>query len=131
MPTPSYFRALTVTLAATFAANLTTPALAASEPSTRVVTCRSGSCLLITGSRAGVASAVSVNGHVVEVEGKKDWRVRLPVQTVREWSVPSARTIEVAFTDAATRTPTSVETDLPIGLLGHTENLASLVISMK
>ena len=131
MPTPSTFRVLTITLAAAFAANLASPAMAASEPSTRVVTCRSGSCLLISGSRDSAASAVSINGHVVEVEGKKDWRVRLPVETVRDWSIPLARTIEVAFTDAATRTKTAIEADLPIGLLGHAENLASLVISMK
>jgi hypothetical protein len=131
MPRPSYFRALTCTLAATFAVNLAAPAMAASEPSTRVVTCRSGSCLLVSGSRDSAASVVKINGHIVEVEGKKDWHARLPVQTVREWSVASARTIEVAYTDAATHAQTAVETDLPIGLLGHAENLASIVISMK
>lgn len=131
MATPSAFRALTITLAATFTASLASPVMAASEPSTRVVTCRSGSCLLVSGSRDSTASEVSINGHVVEVQGKKDWRVSLPLETVREWSIPLARTIEVGFTDTATHAQTTVDADLPIGLLGHAENLASLVISMK
>ncbi len=131
MPTPSHFRALALTLAATLAAGLASPAMAASEPSTRVVACRSGSCLLVSGSRDSAASVVKLNGHIVEVEGKKDWHARVPVQTVREWSVPSARTIEVAYTDATTHAQTAVDADLPIGLLGHAENLATLVISMK
>jgi hypothetical protein len=131
MPTRSYFRTLTITLAAAFAASVATPALAASEPSTRVVSCSTGSCLLVSGSRKTAVSAVSLNGHVVQVEGKKDWHVRVPVETVREWSVPLARTIDVSYVDADTSVGTTVEADLPIGLLGHAENLASLVISLK
>lgn len=131
MPTPSYLRALTTTLAAIIVASLASPAMAASEPSTRVVACRSGSCLLVSGHRDNAASAVSINGHVVPVEGKRDWRVRLPVETVREWSLPMARTIAIAFIDAETRVETAADADLPIGLLGHAENLAWLVVSAK
>jgi hypothetical protein len=131
MLTPSYLRALTTTLAGIVVVGLASPAMAASAPSTRVVACRTGSCLLVTGHRDNAASAVSLNGHVVPVEGDRAWRVSLPVETVRAWSVPLARTIEVTFTDAATHAETATDADLPIGLLGHSENLASLVISMK
>lgn len=131
MPSPSYRYPLTATLAAALVASFASPALAASEPSTRVVSCRSGSCLLVTGHRDNAASTVSINGHVVAVDGKRDWRARVPVETVREWSLPLARTITVTLVDADTRSETTAEADLPIGLLGHAENLASLVISFK
>ena len=131
MPTPSYFHAITTTLAGILVASLATPATAASEPSTRVVGCGSGSCLLVTGHRDNAASPVSINGHVVAVEGQRDWRARLPVETVRDWSLPLARTIEVSFIDAATGVATAMDADLPIGLLGHAENLAWLVVSAK
>jgi hypothetical protein len=105
--------------------------MAAAEPATRVVSCGSASCLQISGSRPSPSSAVSINGHVVPVEGKNDWRVRLPVETVREWSIPLARVISVGLIDADTGLETTIDADLPIGLLGHAENLASLVISVK
>ena len=98
----------------------------AAEPKTRVVACKAGSCLLVTGRRADGASLVNINGHAVAVEGSRKWRVSLPVDTVREWSAPYARTITVAVgTDA------SAEADLPIGLLGHAEDLAMLIVSVK
>jgi hypothetical protein len=131
MRSPSKFRATTLMLAAVLVAGVASPAAAAADPVTRVVDCRSGSCLLVSGHRENAASAVSINGHAVAVEGKRDWRIRLPVETVREWSVPLARTITVTSVDAVTLTETSADVDLPIGLLGHAENLAALVISIK
>jgi hypothetical protein len=131
MLTPSHLRALTTKLAGIIVAGLASPAMAAAEPSTRVVNCRTGSCLLVQGHRSDAAAMVSINGHVVPVEGSRAWRVSLPVETVRAWSIPLARTIEVTFTDAETHAETATEADLPIGFLGHSENLASLVISMK
>jgi hypothetical protein len=55
----------------------------------------------------------------------------LPVETVRQWSAPFARTISVEIEDIKTRNATSAEARLPIGLLGHAEDLAMLVISAK
>jgi hypothetical protein len=52
---------------------LPSAAVAASGPSTRLVTCRSGSCLLISGERDHAASVVSINGHAVAVEGRRKW----------------------------------------------------------
>jgi len=110
--------------AATLAASAA-PAIAAPEPSTRLVECRSGSCLLVSGSRDDDGSAVIINGHAVPVEGARRWRVRLPVDTVREWSVPYARTITVSVAGAEN------EARLPIGMLGHAKNLSMLMVRVK
>jgi len=95
------------------------------------VACEAGSCLLVTGHRANAASAVSINGRTVPADGARKWRVRVPVDTVREWSAPFARTITISVVDAETRTDATAEVDLPIGLLGQVENLALLVVSAK
>lgn len=104
---------------------LPAPALAAKEPSTRLVPCGDESCLLITGHRTDAASTVYINGREVEVKGARKWRTRVPMKTVREWSSPFARTINVSVADA------SVDADLPIGLFAHIEDLAMLTITAK
>jgi hypothetical protein len=121
-------------LAAMFVAGLagfSTPACAASEPRTRVVACETGSCLLVTGRRTNAASMVSINGRAVSAEGARKWRVRVPVDTVRKWSAPFARTITISVADSESRTDATAEVDLPIGLLGQAEPLTSLVVSAK
>ncbi|MEO8373710.1 MAG: hypothetical protein ABI471_00690 [Sphingomonas bacterium] len=134
MPLQSYSRArisgLAAMLVAGLAAGLPSPACAATEPRTRVVACETGSCLLVTGRRTNAASMVSINGRAVSAEGAHNWRVRVPVDTVRKWSAPFARTIVVSVLDAGTRTDATAEVDLPIGLLGQVEDLA-LVVSAK
>lgn len=74
---------------------------------------------------------VSVNGHVVAAEGRHRWRVRLPVEVVRQWSARYARTIEVALRDPETQGATVASVDLPIGLLGGLRDPAPLVISVR
>lgn len=113
---------------------LTAAALAASpatagEITTRVVGCTEGSCLEVTGRRADAGAAVSINGHAVTADGARKWRVRLPVETVREWSAPLARTITVSIRNGGNQS--DFEARLPIGLLGQKENLAFLVVSVK
>lgn len=110
--------------------SLTSPA-AASEPSTRLIRCEEQSCLQVSGRRDDPAAIVRINGHVVPVEGKRSWRVRLPIEVVRQWSIPHARTIEVSLHDPATQRETVASVDLPIGLLGGVTNLAALVISVR
>jgi hypothetical protein len=110
-------------------ASFATPAMGA-EPSTKLVSCGSESCLLITGERDDPAAIVSINGQPVSVEGKHSWRVRVPVAMVREWSAPHARTIEVALHEPETQRHTVAIADLPIGLLGNVTNLASLEVSI-
>lgn len=118
-------RNTTLALVALLAAGLGTPALATSAPSARLVDCEAGSCLAVTGRRADAATPVSINGHAVQVRGARKWRAVVPVHTVREWSEPYARTITVSVAAS------EAEADLPIGLLGHVENLAMLVVRVK
>ena len=110
---------------------LASPAAATTEPKTRLVSCDAGSCLLVTGSRAGADSTVMINGHAVLVEGTRKWRASLPIATVREWSEPYARTITVSIIDDESRESASSGADLPIGLLGHEKDLAMLVVSAQ
>jgi hypothetical protein len=114
--------------AALFASSLSPSAMAASAPDTRLVSCGEESCLLVSGQRADAASEVRINGHAVPVEGRQTWKVRLPVDTVRAWSAPMARTIDVTVRDPGAPAETTKRADLPIGLLGHVTELASLVI---
>lgn len=102
---------------------------AASEIATRVVGCAEGSCLLVTGHRASAKAAVSINGRAVNTQGSRKWRARVPVETLREWSAPLARTITVSVMDRGIQRDS--EARLPIGLLGHAEDLAFLVVSVK
>lgn len=101
---------------------------AAEAPGTRVVSCGKDNCLLISGHRPDAASEVRINGHRVSVEGKRNWSVRLPMETVRAWSVPMARTIDVTIVDAGAGAGATMRADLPIGLLGRATNLAALEI---
>jgi len=110
---------------------LITPALAETTPSTRLVSCGTDSCLLVTGHRDSPDAQVRIAGHRVDVEGERNWRVRLPVSTVREWSVPFARKIEVSLDNSTAAGEGSRFAKLPIGLLGHVPDLASLVITLN
>ncbi len=112
-----------LTLGLIVAAGIATPASAKTQ--TRLVDCAAGSCLVVTGQRADSAALVSINGHAVAVEGAHKWRASVPVETLREWSEPFARTIAISVADSPT------EAVLPIGLLGHIDNLAFLTISAK
>ena len=110
---------------------LASPPSAASEPSTRLIRCGEESCLEVSGRRADPATAVRINGRVVPVEGKHGWRVRLPIETVRQWSAPYARTIEVSLAEPEARDEAVSAVDLPIGLLGGVTELSSLVVSVR
>lgn len=110
------------------------PAMAASGPSTKLVRCGSESCLMVTGHRSDPALIVSINDHVVPAEGDRRWRVVLPVETVRQWSSPHARTIDVSLRNPQVQAGTQAQdetiasADLPVGMLCHAVNLASLVV---
>lgn len=107
-------------------------AMAASRPDTRphtrLVACGKESCLLVSGRRADADAEVRINGRPISVEGRRNWKVRLPVETVRAWSVPMARSIDVTVADAGMATGTTTRANLPIGLLGHVTDLAALEI---
>lgn len=113
-----------------FAAAAAVPAHAAIPPSTHLVSCSAGACLVVSGQRSSSAAAVRINGHRVEVAGQRRWQARLSLDTLREWSPPQARTLVVATLDPATGQVSEDEADLPIGLLGHVP-LDTVVVAMK
>lgn len=112
------------TIALTFAGS----AMAAPAPHTRLVKCGTETCLLLSGHRADAAAPVSINDHVVAVSGGRSWRARLPLETVRAWSAPHARSIAVAVIRPDGSADKPVAASLPIGLLGHVTDLAALVV---
>jgi len=117
--------------AALCALALAVPAHAADKPKARLVSCDAGSCLLVKGRRDSAAALVMINGHAVSVEGGRRWRAIVPVDTLRDWAAPKARTITVAVADAEAASGAVSEVRLPIGLLGQPEDLAFLVIRAK
>lgn len=127
MSVPARVLELGILLVAAFA----WPASATTEPKTRLVSCDVGSCLLVTGRRPDARSTVTINGHAVSVQGAQKWRASLPVDTLRQWSEPYARTITVSVIDDESRESASAGADLPIGLLGHAEDLAMLIVSAQ
>lgn len=120
----SMLRSKTLAVCAILSAALATPAAAASETSTRLVKCGSESCLRVSGQRPDKASAIVINGHEVSVKGAERWHVRMPVETVRAWSSPFARTIAVSVAGF------TQDVKLPIGMMGHGD-LAMLVVRAK
>lgn len=101
------------------------PAMASETPTTRLVQCGAQSCLLVTGHRDDPAAVVSINGHAVEAQGARRWRVRIPVSTVRAWSASHAQSVSVAVADVAQ------EAQLPTGMLAPKRDLAMLVVRVK
>lgn len=126
---PSYFKKRAVILSIAIATALAAPAAQASQPRTRVVGCKAESCLVVSGKRADAQAEISINGHAVAVQGHRNWRVRVPIKTIRDWSAPLARSIVVAVGSGSQRR--EFDTRLPIGLLGQPQDLAFLEISLK
>lgn len=94
----------------------------------RLVSCEKTDCLLVTGSRPDPGMIVRINGHPVRAEGHRNWKVLLPVSTVRQWSLPGARSIAVSATDLGSGDEDIRQVKLPIGMLGSITELAFLVI---
>ena len=92
--------------------------------------CGTATCVVLTGVRAGRADVVTVAGHPVAVQGARRFEAEVPVDTIRDWSAPFARTVALATVgrdgEIATR-----EVRLPIGLLGHVTELASLEVRSR
>jgi len=111
-------------------ATAATPANA--RPATvQVINCDAGSCLLVRGHRSTSRAVIRINDRVVEAEGGRSWRVRLPVAIVEEWSAPFARTLRVSVTDPAESSQRTEAVRLPVGLLGRNLELASLVVRAR
>lgn len=105
-----------------------TAAPAKSPATAQLVTCDAGNCLLVRGHRASASAQVRINGRTIDPDGGRTWSVRVPVATLRSWSAPFARSIDVAVMDGTGTVEDSDTVRLPVGLLGHDVELASLVV---
>ncbi|WP_157084712.1 hypothetical protein [Sphingomonas pituitosa] len=100
-------------------------------PTAKLVRCEGGDCLLIRGMRSASTATITINDRAVAASGRRGWKVRVPVAQVRELAAPFARTLEVAVRDAAGRVERRESVRLPVGLMGHTTELASLVVRAR
>jgi hypothetical protein len=57
--------------------------------------------------------------------------VDLPVEVVREWSLPNARTIDVSLGDLEMKRESADSVDLPIGLFANATVLATLAVNVR
>jgi hypothetical protein len=114
------------------AALLIAPAAHADErPTAKLVRCAAGDCLLIRGTRSSAATTITINDRVVAASGGRGWKVRVPVAAVRGFASPFARTLDVAMVDAAGQIEQREVVRLPVGLMGHTTELAALVVRAR
>ena len=120
------FRSTAVWIA--FAATIAAPPANAHPATAHVISCDAGSCVLVRGHRSTSEAIIRINDRVVEARGGRSWQVRLPVTTVQDWSAPFARTLRVSVADTALATERTEAVRLPVGLLGHNLELASLVV---
>lgn len=95
---------------------------------TRLQRCGTDTCLLVQGRRADPRAVVRIAEHPVAVRGSHAWRAMLPLDDVRAWSTPFARTITVRVDEPGGSVSEGLAR-LPIGLLGHVTELASLEIT--
>ena len=100
----------------------------AQSSTVKLVKCGAGDCLLVHGHRNSNEAMVRVNDRAVEAKGGRSWRVRLPVETVRDWSAPFARTLSISVVGPAGSVERTEAVRLPVGLLGQNLELASLVV---
>ncbi len=100
-------------------------------PAAKLVRCGDGDCLLIRGTRSSEAATITINDRPIAASGRRGWKIRLPVADVRGLASPFARTLDVAVVDAAGQTERRAQVRLPVGLMGHTTELASLVVRAR
>lgn len=95
---------------------------------TRLHHCGSETCLMVTGKRPDAGAAVLLAGHPVAVLGRRNWRVSVPLETVRSWFPTYARAITVRLggTDGE-----EIAVPLPIGMLGSGVELASIEVRAR
>ena len=124
--------ARTTAVGAVAAATLIGSAAGAAPRPMRVSTalhrCGTETCLMVSGHRADADAPVRIAGHAVIASGGRNWRAIVPLGDVRVWSATAARWIAVEVVGAAGGTG---EAALPIGLLGHVTELASLDVSVR
>ncbi|MHA6719429.1 hypothetical protein ACX40Y_08235 [Sphingomonas sp. RS6] len=97
-------------------------------PSARLVHRDAGDCLLVRGERQSSASRIAINGRPFDASGRRGWKLCVPVATIRELALPFARTLDVAVLSPSGDLERRETVRLPVGLLGHEVELASLIV---
>ena len=113
----------------TFAALSAPPATAQIAPTTQLVRCGEDSCLRISGRRDRPSQIVSLNGRELAVEGKRDWRALVSLDTLRKVSKAKARQVDISLRDSETLEVISAPARLPIGLLGDISELSAIEVT--
>lgn len=128
---PSPIRLL-CTLGVSFLAGGVADAAPRVEARTYLRHCGFETCLMVTGRRPDSSAVVTLGDHRVPVSGARNWRVAVPLQTVRTWFPPSTRTItvHVSGADGGTGGGEAI-VPLPIGLLFSGVQLASLEVRAR
>ena len=98
---------------------------------TRLVSCGADDCLLVRGHRGSPQAVVLINGHSVSASGGGRWHVVLPLETVRDWSAPFARTLHVSVEGPMDAHEEGEAVTLPVGLLARRIELASLTVRAR
>lgn len=96
----------------------------------RLRDCGGQTCLVIDSRRRDSRAIVSVAGRPVAVQGGRAFRIALPLDTVRDWSAPFARSIALRVDEPGGR-GSEQSVRLPIGLLGNTTQLAAVEVSAR
>ncbi|WP_083836040.1 hypothetical protein [Sphingomonas elodea] len=104
---------------------------AGTQPSARLVRCGAEQCLLVKGARSSAAATVTINDRVVPASGRRGWKVRVSLATLRGWTSPFARTLSVAVVNPIGQVEQREPVRLPVGLLGHNTKLAALVVRAR
>lgn len=102
-----------------------TPALATEA---RLVHCGTDTCLRLSGRRADPAVAVRIAERTLPVEGRRRWRIDVPLAAARLWQGVGRDRLTVILADARTGSRRSETALLPPGALAGRIDLAELVI---
>ena len=105
------------------------PVAAHDQPTARLVSCGTQSCLRIEGRRDNSGTIVAINGEPMAVDGSRNWSLILPLGTVRQIADQGARRLEITLVHPATRSERRDYARLPIGLLGNTTDLETIRVT--
>lgn len=125
------FRSAVVCIALAIAIATAATPVNARPATARLIRCDAGSCVIVRGHRSTSRAVIRINDRIIEAEGGRSWRVSLPVAIVQDWSAPFARTLRVSVADPAESSQRTEAVRLPVGLLGHNPELASLVVRAR
>jgi hypothetical protein len=106
----------------------TGPAQAAGAQA-RLVHCDAGTCLRLSGHRAGATTAIRIGERDLAVVGGKAWQTTVPLSTARTWPIARGYAFRLILADAHSGVQRVESVMLPPGALGSRTELVSLLVS--